>query len=375
MTSSHDPDRLVKAFLEEGPALLPDRVLDAVRDDIHQTHQRVVFGPWRTFTRSRPFAAAAVIAVVAFGGLAAYLATRPVAPNVGATPRPSPLSIPQVLPSFHNNGAIVVDDGGLHAINSKTGKPVGNLNLPEVSRFDDVTWSPDGMQLAYAAPGGLWVVDVTTGDSRKITYCGTNQFSCSLAWSPDGGLIAVTRGGTALELIDPETGEVTRFGTPAGTIQPTWSPDGKRIAFHAIEGIGTGDQYRRLYVVDRDGSGLELLLGPQQGNMGTFDPSWSPDGSTIAYLASTPSGDAFEDEMLHVMLLDLDGSEPRELLEVGKCGCIGWAPGLTWSPDGTRLAVNAPGHGEYGLYLVNADGTGFHRIAGGALSPAWRPVP
>jgi hypothetical protein len=377
MTTPRDPDRLVQAFLEEGPAVLPDRVLDAVRDDIHQTQQRAVFGLWRIVTMPRAVAAAAVVAVVAFGGIA-YWATRSVAPNVGSTPSPSPLesAVPQVMPAFHNNGAIVVIDGGLLAINPVTGKEIKNLHLPDAPHATDATWSPDGTQLAYTAPGGLWVVDVSNGESQQIMHCGKDAYACFPAWSPDGARIAVADG-HQLTLIDPDGGNPTTLPAPAGPIQPTWSPDGRQIAFHAIEGYGFDPQHRRLYVINRDGSGLRMLLDELPGYIGTWDPSWSPDGSTIAYIGSRPTGNApygAEEDMMLVMLLELDGSEPRELVEAGPCACIGYAPGLSWSPDGKSLAVNAPGD-DFGLYLVNADGTNWHRVGRGALSPAWRPVP
>ena len=47
MTSMHDPDRLIRAFLDEGQTELPARTYDAVRDHIERTRQRVVIGPWR----------------------------------------------------------------------------------------------------------------------------------------------------------------------------------------------------------------------------------------------------------------------------------------------------------------------------------------
>jgi dipeptidyl aminopeptidase/acylaminoacyl peptidase len=371
MTTPRDPDRLVQAFLEEGPAVLPDRVLDAVRDDIHQTHQRVVFGPWRTITMPRAVAAAAVVAVVAFGGIA-YWATRSVAPNVGSTPSPSVVesAVPPVMPAFHNNGAILVEDNGLRAINPATGKAAKGIHLPDRPDASEVTWSPDGMQLAYTAPGGLYVLDVATGESRRIDYCGIDMLGCTLAWSPDGSRIAVARGPSPLELIDPTSGESTTLETPEGTVQPTWSPDGRRIAFQAIEGFGTDPQHARLYVINRDGSDLRLLV-----EMDAVDPSWSPDGSTIAFIRGTPiTEDVYGEYVGHLMLLELDGSEPRELVEVGTS--VRFEAGLTWSPDGARLALIVPGlSGEGGLHIVNADGTDFHRISNGGGSPAWRPIP
>jgi hypothetical protein len=70
MTTQRDPDRLLELFLDEGPEVLPDRVLDDVRDDIHRMHQRAAFGLWRFFTMRSYLAATAVaLIVVASGGI------------------------------------------------------------------------------------------------------------------------------------------------------------------------------------------------------------------------------------------------------------------------------------------------------------------
>jgi len=77
------------------------------------------------------------------------------------------------------------------------------------------------------------------------------------------------------------------------------------------------------------------------------------------------------------MSLRLDGSEPRELHEAGICYCIGGAPSLTWSPEGTSLAFvgfesdTFPG----GLTVMNSEGTGLRQVADDGGGPAWQPVP
>ena len=47
MTGPRDPDVLVHAFLDEGPAEISDRSLTAIRDGIHTTRQRSARRPWR----------------------------------------------------------------------------------------------------------------------------------------------------------------------------------------------------------------------------------------------------------------------------------------------------------------------------------------
>jgi Tol biopolymer transport system component len=171
-------------------------------------------------------------------------------------------------------------------------------------------------------------------------------------------------------LIDPEGGNRSTLVELPGIVQPTWSPDGERIAF---QGFSDG---RSLYVIDRDGSNLTDLLGPApHDSIGFFDPAWSPDGSRIAYIASTQVGSTRQ-WRLRVEVVDADGSNPTELVEAGICYCLGFTPGLTWSPDGASLAlvIVGPG-GAYGLYVMNADGTGLRLVAEADGSLAWRPIP
>jgi Tol biopolymer transport system component len=60
---------------------------------------------------------------------------------------------------------------------------------PDQTRF--ITWSRDGMRIAYSGSDGLWAVEVATGVRTKITNNGDNN---TPAWSPDGKQIAFTRG-------------------------------------------------------------------------------------------------------------------------------------------------------------------------------------
>ena len=90
MTKLRDPEALLSAYLVEGMEVLPDRVVDAVLDEVHRTRQRAVFGPWTTRPMFKPsLAVAAVVAALVAGAL---LTTRWGQPEIGG---PSP-SVPGV---------------------------------------------------------------------------------------------------------------------------------------------------------------------------------------------------------------------------------------------------------------------------------------
>jgi Tol biopolymer transport system component len=319
--------------------------------------------------------------------------SRSVAPSIAAEsdePRSSTLQpTPAATHRLARNGAIAVTrQGAIALVDPVTGKTMKTFPGDSAG---DLTWAPDGRRLAFTGTGGIWVMDVSDGTSQKILSCGEGIDGCTIAWAPDGSRIAVAHGGT-LDLIDPDgSNRATIFIQDhpvdrGGLRQPTWSPDGHRIAFGGWLGRSLRDG-SGLYAVDRDGSDPRLILGPVPG-IGTFDPAWSPDGSTIAYIGSTDIRPCRRNVMtktttcddqwqLHVMSIALGGGEPVALQEAGTCYCLGFAPSLTWSPDGTSLAFVGSGTDSFpgGLTVMNADGTSLRQVAEDGDGPAWQPIP
>ena len=153
MTARRDPDRLITAYLEDGPMELPDRAYDAVRAQIDNTRQRVVLGPWRVpdmtnFARYGIAAAAiVVVAVLGFnllpkqagpGGPTATASAPPTAsPSPGPTPSASSAAVR--LPSVGDlaAGTYFIEDSlpladALHIHGSAGWQP--GLRLPHQAR-------------------------------------------------------------------------------------------------------------------------------------------------------------------------------------------------------------------------------------------------
>lgn len=125
-------------------------------------------------------------------------------------------------------------------------------------------------------------------------------------------------------------------------ISPSWSPDGKSLVYaHLFNG-----ECRGLHVVSKDQSGNwgtpQPLVTPNQCIFG-FLPAWSPDESggihTVAY-ASVPEGQGSEAIYLVKFTRDTDGRVSviagPSLLYANLDGIHETAP--TWSPNGTKLA-------------------------------------
>ena len=133
---------------------------------------------------------------------------------------------------------------------------------------------------------------------------------------------------------------------------PSWSPNGRRIAFDS------SGPASKIFVINLDGSGLELI--PGQPAARNIRPDWSPNGRQIAF-ASGPNGN----EMIYVM--NVDGSD-LALLTVGN------AP--DWSPDGRRILFQRSSAGNSDIHVMNADGTHETQLtfyAGNDLDADWSP--
>lgn len=110
-------------------------------------------------------------------------------------------------------------------------------------------------------------------DSIKVTVTeGTNM---AAALSPDKKLIAIDLQGTIW--LVPATGGTAKPITDAlgDCRQPSWSPDGSQVAFHAF-----WDGRYHIWAVSKHGD------KPRQLTTGLYDdrePHWSPDGETSVF--------------------------------------------------------------------------------------------
>ena len=185
----------------------------------------------------------------------------------------------------------------------------------------DPRWSPDGTQLAFTSnrtdkASQLYVMPVAGGEARKLTSL--KEDVAQAVWSPDGArLVFVSRvRDSAYEEEDDKKRRPRRL---------------TRLQYK-LDSVGwTADRPQHLFIVPADGSSEPVQL--TDGDYEDHSPSWSPDGSTIAFVSARHAD--WDLEMVSdVYLVAAGGGEPRRLTQGG--GSIG---GVSWAPDGSRLAV------------------------------------
>lgn len=184
--------------------------------------------------------------------------------------------------------------------------------------------------------------------------------SCSGSDGPrNGQIVAYFKG--QLYLIEPDGGTRRAVLGTTGGQEPTWSRDGSWIAFakgRPPEDPSTSD----LYLVRPDGSGLRLVARD------AMQPTWSPDGRRLAFMR-----DACADldcpgieNSFELFVVGVDG---RGLQQLTRNADYDGEP--AWSPDGREIAFSSAD----GLFLIRPDGSGRRRLTRGGyhMNSEWSP--
>ena len=173
--------------------------------------------------------------------------------------------------------------------------------MPAVAYEETSLWTPDGSSVIFSHAGRIYVVDAD----------GTELTSLSGSYEP----------------VDrySETIEIDFF--------PTLSPDGSRAAYSTYGYARTGarENESEIAVQSIDGSERVRLT---ENDRDDIAPSWSPDGSRIAFMSPKTLWEFAYWEGYRVFIMSSDGSGEREIAPSLAPLCCA----LAWSPDGSRLA-------------------------------------
>lgn len=227
--------------------------------------------------------------------------------------------------------------------------------------------SPDGSRVAFLSERSRLSIDVYVADTetgqrvRRLTTSAVDphfeslQFLASAgSWAPDNRRLVVAtvqRGRGALSIFDTETGDVLRtipLEQRGEMFQPSWSPDGSAIAFSAQIG-GFTDLYVHTLA---DGATRRLT----NDAFADLQPAWSPDGRSLAFVTEryNSSLDTLSFPEPTLALVDVATSR----LTPVATGLRGQASSPQWSSDGAALLFISDHSGRPDIYRVTlATGT------------------
>ena len=235
-------------------------------------------------------------------------------------------------------------------------------------------FAPDG-SLYYSSYGikTLPALNHTAPDYMSSTKVNNLRMS-HMALSRDGKTLAFDMTGATkssnfiddLYALNLETGKIQRLTTNLRAKDPSWSPDGSEIAF--IRNDPPNYSLAILNVADGTVRGLLDSTGSTQA----YTPSWSPIDQRIAFARFES-----QEEGVRLYIVDADsGNYQRlnpDLSLAGFCASPSAEFDPVWSPDGRYIYYTADYTGVYNIYAHDTTSGSVYQVTNvltGAYAPA-----
>ncbi|MGZ4708739.1 MAG: TolB family protein [Acidimicrobiales bacterium] len=241
--------------------------------------------------------------------------------------------------------------------------------------------SPDGTRILFYrneagskhpdyTSNSLWVMDADGGDVHQVLAADANGWGLQghAEWSPDGTRLVMFGGPATSPQLQVTAADGTGVTTHrdasvagASVLDPEWGRPG--LTYVSCPTRVCKDTAFEIYRSDPDGGDPRRLT---DDDVTDNDPSWSPDGTRIAWLRKTGTRDeplAPGAPIWAIYLMGADGSDQRAVIDDGN---INSKP--AWSTDGSTIYFHRLVYGGekgFQIWRIAPDGTGLTEISGG----------
>lgn len=260
------------------------------------------------------------------------------------------------------------DGGNAHPITQENSYCVTPIYLPPKPGYTTGAVLYVSYQLGQPK---IFISSLKDGKKRRLTSIRGNQlmpavsqqrdkvaFICDVTGNPD----------LFLQPFSPEQGAIGKaqqiFSARQATQgSPTFSPDGKQIAF-----VSNKDGSPKIYVIQIPEPGAEIknvkatLIS--KSNRENSAPSWSPDGTKLAYCAR--SGGARQ-----IWIYDFNTKQEKQLTKGPE-----HKENPSWAPDNFHVAFNSSSTNSSELFMMHLQETEPTQITSGLGEkrfPNWEP--
>jgi TolB protein len=227
---------------------------------------------------------------------------------------------------------------------------------------------PAGVQADDYQQASLWVMNADGSSVTLLRAQGADGWTLQGhgEWSPDGNHIAMfgSVGATLQIFVTDASGKspVQYTNRPGINTDVSWSPDGSKLLFNGcpLPPVTCTPAHYEIYVMNAVALSSPVAL--TNDGLADYDPYFSPDGSTIAWLTTTNPAAFSGIGSWGIRMANADGSNLRTLIDDGN---INSKP--AWSLDGQTLFFHrmelAPlVEAKFGVFRINANGTGLTRL-------------
>jgi len=226
--------------------------------------------------------------------------------------------------------------------------------------YHSPTWSPDGSMIAYSSSEGgtedIWIFDLKKHTKNRLTR--DTAFDMNPVWSPDSRWLAFQSfengnwdiwaisidGSNQIPIIvdvDSEPANIAMDTTP------DWSPNGDQLAFSRRIGLSKADSEEGNKELFLEGKGFER----ENPRLSLHGEIW-----LIANVDEVLQGG--EANLIQLTQNEWEDSNP------------------TWSPDGSKIAFQSNRHGNWDIFSVNIDGSWEEQLTDSVsneIKPKWSP--